>query len=209
MWKALSSAQHGMLVGLAVAVGLAQVDQPYPHDAALQHIPTVVLLLTGPWLLRRWPLSDAAVACVLIFFLLHTLGGRYTYSNVPYDGWSRALFGVSITQTFGFARNHYDRLVHLSFGMLAVTPVREALIRYGRLRAGMALYVAVEFVLAASCLYEIFEWLLTLAVAGPKADAYNGQQGDMWDTQKDMAFAAAGAMTTMIVSVFRRSLNRR
>ena len=205
LWQALPSAQRGMIVGLTVALGLAQVDQPYPGDAALQHIPTVLLLLAAPWLLRRWPLSNAAVACVLAFFLLHTLGGRYTYSNVPYDAWSRALFGRSIGETFGFTRNHYDRLVHLSFGLLAVLPVREALIRYGRLGAGMALYVAVEFVLAVSCLYEIFEWLLTLAVAGPTADTYNGQQGDIWDTQKDMALAAAGALIGAVGMRFRRA----
>ena len=26
------------------------------------------------------------------------------------------------------------------------------------------------------------------------ADAYNGQQGDLWDAQKDMALAMAGAL---------------
>ncbi len=52
--------------------------------------------------------------------------------------------------------------------------------------------------LAGSAIYEVFEWLLTLGMAGADADAYNGQQGDIWDAQKDMAMAGAGAITTAI-----------
>ena len=193
-WKVLPATQRWMVVLLACGLILAQVDQPYPQEAALQHIPTVFVIVLAPWLLGRWPLSDGAVTCILAFLLLHTLGGRYTYSNVPYDDWSRWLTGYSITDTFGFRRNHYDRLVHLSFGLLAIAPVREALMRHAGIGPRMALYVAIEFVLAVSCLYEIFEWLLTIVAAGPMADDYNGQQGDMWDTQKDMAFAVGGAL---------------
>jgi putative membrane protein len=57
--------------------------------------------------------------------------------------------------------------------------------------------MALLWVLSISALYEMFEWLLTLAVAGADADAYNGQQGDMWDPQKDMALAALGAIAMM------------
>ena len=64
-----------------------------------------------------------------------------------------------------------------------------------------------EFVLACSCLYEIFEWLLTIVAAGPMADDYNGQQGDIWDSQKDMALAAAGAVTSSAILIFRRLKN--
>lgn len=33
-------------------------------------------------------------------------------------------------------------------------------------------------------------------MSGPDADAYNGQQGDVWDPQKDMAMAGLGALVT-------------
>src|SRR3546814_7787581 len=65
--------------------------------ALLQHIPTALLLVAAPWLLRRWPLSTASVACIALFLALHTLGGRYAYSNVPYDDWARALTGASLS----------------------------------------------------------------------------------------------------------------
>jgi putative membrane protein len=133
-----------------------------------------------------------------MFFALHTIGGRYTYSNVPYDAWSRAAFGRSITETFGFTRNHYDRLVHLSYGLLAVYPIREFLQRHLGVSPRLALYIAVESVIAVSALYELFEWLLSIVLAGPMADDYNGQQGDMWDTQKDMALATIGAFLSAL-----------
>ena len=47
--------------------------------------------------------------------------------------------------------------------------------------------------------YEIFEWLLTIVAAGETADRYNGQQGDIWDAQKDMALAALGAILVLLV----------
>lgn len=192
-WRALPARQRLMLAGLAVLLAVAQVKQPYPQTAPLHHLPTVALLLASPFLLRRRPLSDAAFACIILFLALHTVGGRWTYTNVPYDAVAEAITGHGISETFGFARNHYDRLVHFAYGALAVLPVREALERHLRVPRRTAVYIAVESVLAVSALYEIFEWLLTLTMAGAVADAYNGQQGDMWDAQKDMALAALGA----------------
>src|SRR3546814_1493425 len=66
-----------LLLGLLLALLLlAQIDQPYPAIAPLQHIPTALLLLLSPWLLRRWPLSTPALFCIVLFLALHTLGGR-------------------------------------------------------------------------------------------------------------------------------------
>ena len=85
MSAATPPAQRRLLGALLVLFLLAQIDQPYPEAALLQHIPTMVLLVAAPALLRRWPLSTASVACIAAFMALHTLGGRYAYSNVPYD----------------------------------------------------------------------------------------------------------------------------
>ena len=191
-WGALPAFQLRMIILLAGAVILANVRQPYPAIAPLQHIPTVLLIAAAPALLRRWPLSNGTIGCVIAFLLLHTLAGRYTYSNVPYDAWGRALFGISIDQMFGLTRNGFDRLVHLSFGLCSILPFSEAARRYGKLSARAAILTALLFVGAVSALYEVFEWLLTLVLAPGLADEYNGQQGDMWDSQKDMAIAMLG-----------------
>jgi putative membrane protein len=191
-----------LLLGLLLALLLiAQVDQPYPAIEPLQHIPTALLLVAAPWLLRRWPLSTPALACIILFLALHTLGGRYIYSNVPYDEWARALTGRGLSEAFGWTRNHYDRLVHFAFGLLSTVPVAEVARRYGGLSRRGAMLAVAGWVLSLSCFYEIFEWLLTIVAAGETADRYNGQQGDIWDAQKDMALAALGAV--MVVALPR------
>jgi putative membrane protein len=192
-WASLPPVQKGIQAGLAALLLLVQVDQPYPAVAPLHHLPTLALLAAAPFLLARWPMPTPAVGCVAAFFALHTIGGRWTYTDVPYDALAEALTGRTVSETLGLARNHYDRLVHLAYGLLAVLPAREALVRHLGLGRRTALYIAVESVLAVSLLYEVFEWLLTLGMAGAVADRYNGQQGDMWDAQKDMALAAFGA----------------
>ena len=203
-WRALPARQRSMLAALALLLLLAQLKQPFPATAPLHHLPTLALLLAAPFLVRRHPLSDAALGCIVLFLVLHTIGGRYTYTNVPYDAWARALTGGTVSEAFGFTRNHYDRLVHFGYGALAILPVREALQRHAGLRPRTSLYIAVESVLAVSALYEIFEWLLTLTMEGSVANAYNGQQGDPWDAQKDMALAALGALLIAGALAMRR-----
>lgn len=192
-----------LAIGVLLAALLAaQIDQPFPEVALLQHLPTMALIVAAPLLLRRWPQSDAALACIVAFLLLHTLGGRYAYSNVPYDAWARAIMGTSLSELFGWTRNHYDRLVHFAFGALAMVPIAEAARRQG-VGARGAVLIAFAAVQAASCLYEIFEWLLTIVAAGETADRYNGQQGDIWDAQKDMALALAGSVIAAPIAARR------
>lgn len=208
-WRSLPGRQRLSLAALAALLLLVQIDQPFPETAWLHHLPTAGLLLASPWLLSRWPLSTASLACIILFLALHTIGGRYSYTVVPYDEVARALTGQSISETFGWSRNHYDRLVHLSYGLLAVTPMREMLERNFGLMPRLALYFAVESVFAISALYEITEWLMTLIVAGPTANAYNGQQGDIWDAQKDMALAGLGALAMLATGIWRFGWRRR
>ncbi|MGC4251269.1 MAG: DUF2238 domain-containing protein [Sphingobium sp.] len=204
VWKALPNRQRWMILLLLAAVTLANVAQPYPDLAPLQHGPTVVLLLAAPWLLRRWPLSDSAVTCMALFLLLHTLGARYIYSYVPYDDWSRALFGTDISTAFDLRRNGYDRLVHFAFGALLTCPFAEIARRHGGMGKTAGLLFAFAAIGLGSALYEIFEWLLTIVAAGETADYYNGQQGDVWAPQKDMAAAQIGSAAALCILLFRR-----
>lgn len=204
MCKTIPIVQRRMVMTLLTAIGLANIAQPYPDLAPLQHGPTVALTLAAPWLLRRWPLSTSAVACIWLFLLLHTLGARWIYSYVPYDDWARAVSGHDLSSLFGTTRNGYDRLVHLSFGALLTLPVAEFARRHGALPWGWSLCFAFASIGLGSALYEIFEWLLTIMAAGETADYYNGQQGDVWDAQKDMAAAQAGSALALIALLRRR-----
>jgi putative membrane protein len=205
----LPASQRIILVLVAVAAGLSLIDSPYPDLAPLQNIPTLFVAGGLALALRRWPLPTSAVACLAAFLLLHTLGGRYAYSYVPYDEWVRALGLPPLSRLLGLHRNDYDRLVHLFFGLLFIHPVSALLSRHCAIRPGLSIAIAVMFVLAGSALYEIFEWLLTLWLAGPAADQYNGQQGDIWDAQKDMACAAAGAILSGLWLLVRTQVNSR
>ena len=187
-----------MLGGVLVLLVLTQIDQPYPEVAPLHHLPTLAVILAAPFALGRWPLSNGSVACLAAFLALHTIGGRYTYVAVPHDAWTDALFGSSIGDALGFTRNHYDRFVHMAYGLLMVRPVWDLMVQFGGIGRRLAIWLAVAAVTAVSGLYEIFEWGLTLVLAGPLADDYNGQQGDMWDAQKDMALALLGAIISAL-----------
>lgn len=204
VWKALPPIQRRMIAFLLAAIGLANVAQPYPDLAPLQHGPTVALMLAAPWLLRRWPLSTSSVGCIWLFLLLHTLGARWIYSYVPYDDWARAISGHDISSLFGTTRNGYDRLVHFGFGALLTPAMVEAAKRHGGLPMRWSLAFAFAAIGLGSAAYEIFEWMLTSIVAGDMASYYNGQQGDVWDAQKDMAAAQGGATLAVILLLRRR-----
>ncbi|HWM89634.1 MAG TPA: DUF2238 domain-containing protein [Thermoanaerobaculia bacterium] len=195
--------QKTLLAAAAVLMVLSSFGAPYPEQMYLQHIPTVIALALLAVTSRRYPLSNAAFACLTVFLLFHILGARYIYSYVPYDRWSRTLFGADLTSTFGFRRNHYDRVVHFAFGLLWVRPVREICARWFRIPPKFARYTAFEFVLAFSLIYELFEWGLSMLLSPHDAEAYNGQQGDIWDAHKDMSLAMVGALLGLCVMAIR------
>jgi putative membrane protein len=201
----VSTAQKSLLALLVLALLASCIDPPFPQQMFLQHLPTVALLIALPFLARRVPLSNAAFACLVAFLLLHVLGARYIYSYVPYDEWFETLFGIRLSAVLGFERNHYDRVVHFCFGLLWVRPVQEICVRRFGVPRRFAWYTAFEFVLAFSMLYELFEWGLAMVLSPGNAEAYNGQQGDVWDAQKDMALATAGACLALVVVAVRKA----
>lgn len=146
--------------------------------------------------------------CLLAFMLLHAFAARWIYSYVPYDAWWQNLSGATVSSIFGFRRNHFDRLVHFWFGVLVYPAVSEIHRRRGR-TLGESRFLAVEFVAAASVLYELFEWGLTFLLSPEDAEGYNGQQGDVWDAHKDMALAIVGSVFVAALSVARGRLRFR
>ncbi|MBK9385901.1 MAG: DUF2238 domain-containing protein [Planctomycetes bacterium] len=192
-------AQVLLLAALLGLLGLTLWSPPFPRYQLLQHLPTlpawIALLLAA----RRRTFANSSFAALAALLALHIVGARWTYSFVPYDAWSRELLGWSPEVHFGWTRDHYDRLVHLMFGLLGVAPLAVLLERGGRLSRRAAVLTACSAVLAVSGLYEVFEWLLTITVAPDQAETYNGQQGDAFDAQKDMALAAAGAAFTTAI----------
>jgi putative membrane protein len=174
---------------------------PFPSELRLQHLPTAIGLI-GLWVtIRRNWLGTNSVCCLLGFLWLHLIGARWIYSYVPYDQWTLWLTGESLSARMGWERNHYDRLVHFASGVLFVPPVKELLIRGGLQGRVFAALLSISVVLAIGAIYEVAEWQVAVIFAPEFAEAYNGQQGDLWDPQKDLALAGLGALLCELGSV--------
>lgn len=197
----LPAAQRRWLLACIAGVPLSAVGAAYPPNTWLQIGPVVAGVPVAWWALGRWPMSNASVGWACAFVLLHLFAARWTYSNVPYDEWGRALTGVSIDAVFGFRRNMFDRLVHLASGLCFALPLVEIAMRHAGLTRRLAIIAMILATLAIGALYEIFEWSLTLGLSPEAADQYNGQQGDMFDAPKDMALALLGALAGLVVGL--------
>jgi putative membrane protein len=184
---------RGVLVLFLVLWAASCIHVPYPKYFWLQHVPTLGVLPALTAAQNRLAISRLSYTLIIAFLLLHVLGARYLYSYVPYDDWSERLIGFRITERFGFTRNHYDRLVHFLFGLLLVIPGWRFTRRFAGTDPRWSAVFAFAFIMATSAVYEVFEWLAAMVMAPDWAESYNGQQGDIWDAQWDMALAALGA----------------
>src|SRR5207248_1134174 len=102
-------------------------------------------------------------------------------------------------------RNHYDRVMHFSYGLLCAYPMQEMFMRGAGVRGAWRYILPVEMTLAFSACYEILEALMASILTPDRAEEFVGMQGDIWDSQKDMFMAAMGAVVAMgIVAVVRR-----
>ena len=179
------------------------VKSEYPNQQLLQHLGTLLItfILVADLILDR--LSLKAYIGVSLFILLHIIGARWIYSNVPYQSFFESI-GIDIHELFNInsQRNHYDRLVHFSFGLLMV-PFLFEIYRVRIENTIISLVFAWLTIQTFSMFYEVFEWLLTVIIPGEGATEYNGQQGDVWDAQKDMALAMLGSTFTAIIYIYK------
>jgi putative membrane protein len=163
-----------------------------PHDTftwALEVFPAVIGVVLLVATFRRFPLTPLLYVLLFIHGVILVVGGHYTYAEVPVGNWVR--------DAFGLARNHYDRLGHFAQGFVPAIVAREILIRRNAVRRGWLYFVVVSICLAISAAYELLEWAVAVGT-GSKGDAFLGTQGDVWDTQKDMALALAGALISQV-----------
>lgn len=193
--KAIKIATVFLLI-LIAAVSWITTDDQYMGVQYLQHLGTLilVLLLTCDIIKGRMPIS--AFICIAIFALIHIVGARYCYSNVPYNVWFAKL-GIDIQDISVNAgrvhANNYDRFVHVAFGFLMFPCLMHKCFSLFERKPLTSVIIAWLFIQTGSMIYEIFEWGLSVVMSPGDAEGYNDQQGDMWDAQKDMACALAGS----------------
>jgi putative membrane protein len=164
----------------------------YRFDWALENMLPTVMVAVLVLSFRRLPLSDISYLLLFVFPVLHQVGAHYTYSEVPLGGWLRDLFG--------FSRNHFDRIVHFSFGLLLFYPMREIFIRHVTPSSLLAGLCALSLNTTGSALFENMEMIVALIVSPEAGVAYLGTQGDDWDAQKDMAQALAGSLAAFALT---------
>ena len=181
---------------LWVALGISPSDR----GTWLLENALVVGLLAVLWFSRRtFRFSDASLYLILLFLALHAVGSHYTYSDVPYDAWWQSLTGHSLNEALGWKRNHFDRLVHFSYGLLLAYPIREFFLRVVEVRGFWGYFLPLDVTLSTSALYELVEWGAAELFGGDLGMHYLGTQGDVWDSHKDMALAALGALIAVII----------
>ena len=190
--------RKGYITTLAAAFGaLWTVLAIAPYDRADWALENVLIVVAVGVLVatrRVLPLSNASYGLLFAFLCLHAVGAHYTYSLVPWDDALRSMSGASLSELFGSTRNHYDRVVHLAYGLLLVLPLREWLMRHAGVRGFWSYFLPMDLVLSTSALYELIEWAAALLFGGGLGAAFLGTQGDEWDAHKDMALAALGAL---------------
>jgi putative membrane protein len=190
--------QLSLLVLLVTALIVSCLHPIYPREMYLQHSATIVLIGFLVYVRMKNRISSLSFFLVSLLTLLHIIGARWIYSYTPYDQWIRSVFGFSIDNLVHSHRNNYDRFVHFMYGLLIVIPLAEIYKNWFKAPAKLIHHAALLFILSTSMLYEVFEWLLSVFLSPEQADAYNGQQGDIWDPQKDMALAMLGALLMIL-----------
>lgn len=148
-------------------------------------VSAILLLIYGHFYFSR------LVCCLMVAHAaVLAIGGHYTYAQVPLFSWMR--------DAFHLARNHYDRVGHFMQGFVPAMISREVLIRREVVqRRSWLSFIVIAICLAVSACYELVEWQAAIWT-GTKADAFLGSQGDVWDTQWDMAMALVGASAAIL-----------
>lgn len=147
----------------------------------------VILALTY----RRFPLTPLTYVLIFLHAVVLLIGAHYTYAEMP-------LFD-RLQEIYDLPRNYYDRLGHFFQGFVPAVVARELLVRTSPLKPGKWLFTLVTLsVLGISAGYELLEWTAA-AVSETGAEEFLATQGDVWDTQKDMALALTGAVISQLV----------
>jgi len=185
----------GIYAVLFAVLAINPIDRPtwFAENLTVWIILAVIVGLYA----KRIRFSKTAYGLMFVLIDLHTIGGHYTFALVPFD---------YVTNFFGFARNHFDRIAHFSVGFYAFG-VAEWLFTKRLVSNKFLLFTYPVFLIATIAMsYELVEWIFAIHAAPDAAADYLGSQGDIWDAQKDMFSDTLGALFATTVFFFSRGL---
>ena len=187
-----------------IVMVLASIEPLEWSSYLLHQLGTLLFLALMFIAYRYWFISSRSYVLAAIFLCIHIIGARYLYSYVPYDDWTQQLFGIQLSEMFGWQRNMYDRLVHFSYGLLLFRAMVENSKFIFKIQSiKLLIAIALMINMSSSLIYELLEWGIATTLSPEAAEAYNGQQGDMWDAHKDMALALLGGLIAATVMLFQ------
>lgn len=187
---------HTRLSLILLAINLALLVwsgiKPFEYGTwALEVFPAVLGIVIVAATRNGFPLTPLVLILIAFHCVILIIGGHYTYARVPIGLWAQEAFDLS--------RNHYDRFAHFIQGFVPAMIAREILIRRSPLQPSKWLFFLVACVcLAISAVYELVEWAVAEIDSAGSQD-FLGTQGDIWDTQKDMALCGVGAITAQVL----------
>ncbi|MSR41934.1 MAG: DUF2238 domain-containing protein [Phycisphaerales bacterium] len=150
----------------------------------------------GWW--RSKPCTPLLFGLLILHALFLIIGGKYTYELVPLGEWMRDFLGRP--------RNDYDRVGHFLQGFVPAILAREIFLREAVIaKRGWRVLTILAYCLAFSAAFELLEFIAALSF-GEDASQYLAMQGDVWDTQWDMAACILGAITA--IALLSREHNR-
>ena len=152
-------------------------------------IPVIAIFIFLVFSFRSFRFSNLAYGLMFIWIFWHTIGGHYTFANVPF-GWFSELLGSD--------RNHFDRIGHFVIGFYAYG-MAEWLLRNNHCGLKLALSFSLFFIMSVAAGYEIIEWWYAAIEGGDAGVEFLGSQGDIWDAQKDMLSDTLGAIMSLIL----------
>lgn len=139
---------HWLAIVFAVFFAVLAVE-PVSRTVWVAEVVPVVLVFLGLALtFPRFRFSNTAYAMMAFWLFWHTVGGHYTFANVPFE-WFNGLIGAE--------RNHFDRIGHFAVGFYAY-PTAEWMLRRGHCRYAAANAFALLLVMGIAAGYEIIEW---------------------------------------------------
>jgi putative membrane protein len=176
--------------GYAVTWILTAIAPHSREDWALENLVPLAFVALLSWSYPRFRFSTRSYLLMASFLGLHALGAHSTYAENALGSWVR--------ESLGQERNHFDRAIHFSFGLLMSGPCREVVAGLAEPRQRWLRPVTVLVMVASSALYELLESWTARLVHPELGTAFLGTQGDPWDAQRDMTAALLGTLLWML-----------
>lgn len=181
---------HALILWLLALWAITAIEPFNRRDWLLENLLVFIYTALLAFTYWRFAFSNLSYALFTVFLSLHLIGAHYTYAGTPLGFW--------LQDAFTLERNHYDRIVHFSYGLLCAYPFHEILLRVAGVRRSWSYFIAASMILAFSAFYELIEAAVAMLVDPELGAAYLGTQGDEWDAQKDSALAFGGAILGMV-----------